>query len=673
MKLIPDLRLALLFAALALPGVGNAAGLLVSPSSISNTYSGPLSLQITGVPNGATVRVELLRDFNANTTADAGDTLIKRFTVIDGTQSIIAGRTNSNVPGDLDAAANGTITISLDYRHTAALDHVAGAYLFRLTSPTSAFTPVLVPFNVTATAYPQQVSGTVAGASNCVVALVNPARPTTIIVGTTTSALGAYTLPCPVGDFKVLCLQAGSVTDLANAPVVTVGATQTVNQDLAFLNPDRNLTGTLRDGPGGSPLPGVQIIAQSSGGNLSFGFTDAAGAFSIAAVSDTWNLQFSAADLAKLGCLGISQPNPIDATATPVAAASFESTRATSLIYGRITADAGQPVPDAYLSALDISNYLFTSFATSDDNGNYTLGVTDGYWFVEPVADRLSALNFLGRSAVVSATAAGTTLQDFLVRSVTSTIQGVLVDDNGAPVADLALTAIDQTFNIQRQTRSGPDGSFSLGLFGSSWSISFDEFEAQQLFLIPPRLTVITQDGVNQTDVNLIFLRATATISGIVTNAAGNPLPSIYITANLNSGTTNYQTSGFTVDDGTYSLRVAPGNWQFTLSDLTDQGYLNPAPQDRTIADDAAVNWSVVSAPPVPPTLAIEPLAAGRFRLTLTGQPNRTYTIESASSLASPTWSTVITNPADPDGRLVQEDTPAANGLPRFYRAVLQP
>lgn len=675
MKLLKLFRCFVFSATLgALAGnAGAAATITVNPASIPNTYSGPLSVQIAGVPNGATVRVELLRDFNGNNAVDAADVLLKRFTLVDGTIPTLGGRTNSNVPADLDGAANGALTVTLDYRNTAAMDHVAGSYILRLSSPTSAFAAVTTSLTVTAAAFPQSVTGTVAGASNCVVVLVDPAKPANVVVGTTAAANGSYTLPCPVGQFKLLALQAGSVTDVANAPQVNIGATQTVPLDFAFLNPDRTLTGLLLDGPGGAPLPGVQVIGQSSGQKMVLGFTDAAGAFSLAATSDTWNLDFSAADLAKLGCLGLLQAPPIDATVAPVPATNFEMLRATSLIFGRITDEANHPVVGAYVTSLDIGNYLYTTFGTTDANGNYTLGVADGPWFVEQRADRLSQLGYLGRSAVVTAVNATATAQDFTVRSVTATVQGVLVDDSGAPVAGMTIYAMDTVFNIQKQVLSGPGGAFSLGLFGSTWSLASDDFAAQQLGMIAPRVSLVVQDGVNQSGLVYVFLRTTATISGVVTNAAGQPLTSTYVTANLTVGNTNYQTSGFTVQDGTYAFRVSAGAWQFSLNDLSGQGYANPAPQDRTITGDTVINWSVAVAPPTPPTLQVVRVTAGRYQLTLTGQTGRNYTIESATALRNPTWTPVITNAADPNGVLVQEDTPAADGLPRFYRARVAP
>ena len=334
--------------------------------------------------------------------------------------------------------------------------------------------------------------------------------------------------------------------------------------------------------------------------------------------------------------------------------------------------ETSQPVVGAYLTGLDITTYTYATVGTTDANGNYTLGVTEGDWFVEPRADRLGVLGYLGRTAVVTATAAAATAQDLNVRRVTALVRGRLVDDGGIPVPALTLVATETTFNFRQQVVSGPDGTFEFGLFGGSWSVTCDEFEAEMRGLLAPRLTVAVQDNVNQNGVELLFRSATVIISGTVTNAAGAPITSIYVSGSLTAGATTYQTSGFTLDDGTYSFRVAPGNWQFSLSPLADQGYQNPAPQDVVVTGDTVVNWSVTTAPPTPPTLTIRLVAGGRFQLTLTGQGNTQYTIDFASSLTNVVWTPLLTNTTDPAGVLVQEDTPPA-GLPRFYRARLTP
>src|SRR6185503_14408227 len=86
-----------------------AVGLGVSPSTISNTYSGPINLQITGLTNGETVLIERFLDVNGNSIVDAGDPLVQSFPVSDGKVTAFGGVRDGNVPGDEDGATNGQI------------------------------------------------------------------------------------------------------------------------------------------------------------------------------------------------------------------------------------------------------------------------------------------------------------------------------------------------------------------------------------------------------------------------------------------------------------------------------------------------------------------------------------------------------------------------------------
>src|SRR5437667_10086615 len=87
-----------------------AVALTLNPSSISNTFSGSISLQITGLTNGETVLLERFIDANSNAAVDSGELLVQSFKVTDGQVTKFGGIRNTNIPGDEDSATNGQIT-----------------------------------------------------------------------------------------------------------------------------------------------------------------------------------------------------------------------------------------------------------------------------------------------------------------------------------------------------------------------------------------------------------------------------------------------------------------------------------------------------------------------------------------------------------------------------------
>src|SRR5258708_8583893 len=73
----------------------------VTPSSVSNAYSGYITFQINGLTNTETVLVQKYLDANANGVIDASDFLVQQFSLTDGQAGmVIGGVTNLNVPGD---------------------------------------------------------------------------------------------------------------------------------------------------------------------------------------------------------------------------------------------------------------------------------------------------------------------------------------------------------------------------------------------------------------------------------------------------------------------------------------------------------------------------------------------------------------------------------------------
>ena len=70
-----------------------AVGLTLNPSSVSNTYSGVITLQVTGLTAGDTVVVQKFLDANTNGVIDGADLLVQQFNLTDGQASVIGGVT----------------------------------------------------------------------------------------------------------------------------------------------------------------------------------------------------------------------------------------------------------------------------------------------------------------------------------------------------------------------------------------------------------------------------------------------------------------------------------------------------------------------------------------------------------------------------------------------------
>src|ERR1039458_5120546 len=124
----------------------------ITPAAVSNTYNGTITLQIGGLTN-KTVVVQKYLDLNTNGVIDGGDVLVQQFTLKDGTNFVIGGLPNFNVPGDLNATT-GAITATLNFQNGDFMQNVVGNYLYVLSQTKGGFTPLTNSFSVTNFPFP---------------------------------------------------------------------------------------------------------------------------------------------------------------------------------------------------------------------------------------------------------------------------------------------------------------------------------------------------------------------------------------------------------------------------------------------------------------------------------------------------------------------------------------
>src|SRR6267154_1040774 len=134
LKKIILVLLGLLFG--VVPSTLAGPALTINPPAVTNDFVGTVSLHITGLTSGETIRVEKFFDANGNGIIDSGEILVESFTVTDGQVPLIGGVRNSNVPGDDDGATNGQVTINLFYPSVGTVaDRIGGSYLVRVSDP----------------------------------------------------------------------------------------------------------------------------------------------------------------------------------------------------------------------------------------------------------------------------------------------------------------------------------------------------------------------------------------------------------------------------------------------------------------------------------------------------------------------------------------------------------
>lgn len=132
MKKARAFLICLVLAALNLP-IPAASAVTLAIAAVSNTYSGWITLTISGLSPGGSVVVQKYLDLNNNGVIDGNDLLVQQFSLTDGQPGmVIGGVTNFNVPGDMDGATNGQITANLNFQSGDFIQNVVGNYLYKV-------------------------------------------------------------------------------------------------------------------------------------------------------------------------------------------------------------------------------------------------------------------------------------------------------------------------------------------------------------------------------------------------------------------------------------------------------------------------------------------------------------------------------------------------------------
>ena len=464
--------LAVIFSAAA-----DAATFSVTPSTVSNTFVGTITLQIGGLTNGETVFVDHYVDLNTNGVLDAADFSMEHFTLTDGQRSVIGGITNLNVPGD-STATDAVITTSLNL-FAPTPQWPVGIHLLRLSSPSGRFGSITNRLTITNWPYAQSIGGVVkSGATNVPNALVEFLSGANggISGGTVADNSGNYFLRTPPGSGTVVAFKSGYV--MSGRISFSVPTNTAVTTNLTLLGATRSLSGRVMDSAKTNiGLPGILIFSQAASGNVTGGTTDTNGNFTLPATSDIWKLSLKEHSGGYwLGYTYASGNNglSVDTTTGSVSTAYMTLTKGSAMFYGRIKNNANVPMPGVKFSGNDQYVNLFGAAGWSDTNGNYTAATTTNNWSVQVSGDDPIFRSFVVGSGNNNANLSSNQAVrvDFTAVPSTGVITGKVSSVSG-PVAGLLIfgNSSDGINNYQSDAVTDANGNYFFSVFNANWNV----------------------------------------------------------------------------------------------------------------------------------------------------------------------------------------------------------
>lgn len=476
-----------IFVAVILFGISSGSAqvtLTVSPSVVSNTYPGFITLNITGLTNTEQIIVQRWLDANASGTIDPGEPLQEAFKIRDGGAMIIGGVTNVSAPYDSDPVPD-EISTRLNFAPPLVFMNVVGRQIFRVVSPTDRFAPVTATLTVTNFPLPQSISGTVysngvAGLPDAlVVALTLPDQ--NYIGAALADSGGHYQLNLPTGSYALIGLFPGYYVDQSLSPFVVLTNGVNAVADMSATNSAGPfIAGRIYDAGNSNALGGVLVQINQSGGSLfTVAFTDTNGDYSAPVTSNLWKLKLDAAQLAhRAYIVPEGTAESADTSLGSVSNVNLALPRGNALFYGHVTGTNGAPAVNHILVATDSTNQ-FKANGFTDTNGDYgvvVLNTTNSPWSIGDSSSNPHASDYIVSGAQNSISNDVFTVENnFFILPITAVISGQLTDNSGHPISGVSIGAFTTVATNNFNTAfvdTDTNGDYAFGAASGNWAVT---------------------------------------------------------------------------------------------------------------------------------------------------------------------------------------------------------
>lgn len=297
--------------------------------------------------------------------------------------------------------------------------------------------------------------------------------------------------------------------------------------------------GTVTDGAG-QPVADAEVTLKSTtsssipsatvttAGDGTFRFPALApGGYSVSSVvADGFDFWYAASE--DDGVLGVR----VQVTAGQTTVLGLKLARSTALS-GRVTNDRGEPVVGARLVHRGID---FRTLTYTDADGRYAT--------IAPPSGQLSVLDdsgfHSGWTAPLTLVEGTSTTVNVVLRSLTATLEGRIVDDTGAPL---------EGREVGRQSITGHDGVFSVKVLAPLGELLVSQPE----FDFPLRISYPGLAVGETRNVGDVVLERTGGISGVVLHSDGDPVKGMSVVAN-SDGLVFPGGRAVTGEDGTFTI-----------------------------------------------------------------------------------------------------------------------
>jgi hypothetical protein len=467
--------------------------LTTTPSVVSNTFNGVITLQITGMTNGVTnVVVQKFLDVNTNGIIDAKDLLVQQFQLTAGqasrfTNGATVVTVTNFMPGDMSSTP-GQIVAPLNFQNGDFMQTIVGQYLYKVSSPSGQFNPVTNVFVVNNAPYSSAITGavvnvtTLSNVPNAVVFLFSAVNGgQNVLEGAVANSNGLFTLRAPPGTYLFGAAASNLVENLASQTLVPVIANFTSSVVVQLTALTTNVTGRVVNAATNSiKIPGVNGLTISTNNFLSFYTADTNGNFVMPVSSSAWEAAVDNFSAQFAGYLTF-QTNKFFSVTNKTVNITNALPQATAIFYGTVTDSSGNPLPGVYMIATDNANHQ--SLALTDKGGNYVLGAIGetNQWNLAIFNPNNPGLtnNFVispGSNIQTNINAGQAIQQNFTLQQASYAISGTVQTLGGTPIGGVVMFAMATNINgLPYQaftTTTAANGTYSLNVYSpANWTV----------------------------------------------------------------------------------------------------------------------------------------------------------------------------------------------------------
>jgi len=465
--------------------------LTITPGTILASESLDVYLEIGNLAPGAAVTIEQNVDLDHDGMVDSEEPVVRRVVATDGQR-----RENPNLVQDLDGVADGRLVLRLPHQRLLDRLHTPGDYLIRAFCNEQSAT---VSFEVQAVPRIQGFSGVVSDefgkpVGGALVVLTDRwGRPFGYAFADRT---GIYRFDIDEPGVYMVQASAEGYWFAHSSPVVELSSGE--NRTGVHLTLNRGpwlISGKVMDHETGQGLAGMLVRAEGwdytatalTGEGGSYSLSLPAGEVDLFLdddISSGPSAQGYLAGSAAVLSLSVTGDNgEVDIFLQP----------ADEIAIGRVVDAAGTPVPGLVLRAEVQDGGGQIAVGGSSDSGDFALGLISGpSWRVSVADDLTQPLGLVGTqlAEVFSAAETDTILPPLVIYPIDAKVRGTMTDAAGDPVAAVPVRLSNLDAGTISRTRSGTDGSFSLGINAGNCELTLLPEEQVYLPLEPHVLTL---------------------------------------------------------------------------------------------------------------------------------------------------------------------------------------